>query len=319
MVWLGVAVGIVVGFDLWLRYLTVSDIRGILEKVPPFSIVPDPPDDRAVEVSIPTSNDLTLRGSLFLPPAPRGLIVFCHELYGNRWMAMRYCRALYDAGFAILAFDFRNEGDSDALADYEPIHWATQYEVDDVLATIRFAQQDERLRGLPLGIVGISRGGAAGLAAAAVTPFVRAIVADSAFSLRTMVNMYVRQWGEIYVPRWLIQWSPGWYLRSVVRTARRISQWRRNCRYVRLEPLLPRLADRGVMMICGQRDSYVKPAIASELGARVGSECEVWIVSKAKHNKAREVAPEEYDGRLIRFFEQHLQSPAREPETAPSR
>ncbi len=306
MVWFALILLVVIVVDVSLRITAAPAVMGILEAAPPFVIIPEEPDANAERIAFPTSHGLELRGSLRLTEDPCGLVIFCPELGGNHWMATRYCGALSDAGYALLAFDFRNQGDSDALPGYEPLHWITDHEVRDVHAAIQFARETPALAGLPIGLAGISRGGSAALAAAASDRNVAAVMADSAFSLDSMIRMFLDQWARIYLPGWILRSLPRWHLLSMVKTAIHISQWRRSCRYVRLERLLPNLADRGVLLISGQRDSYVKPKVAEELAEAIGATAEVWLVPGAKHNKACEVAPEEYDRRIVSFFECHL-------------
>jgi hypothetical protein len=55
-------------------------------------------------------------------------------------------------------------------------------------------------------------------------------------------------------------------------------------------------------MIHGEKDSYIGPDIARALLAVAGEPKELWIVSKAKHNRCREVAGEAYSDRVAGFF-----------------
>lgn len=45
---------------------------------------------------------------------------------------MTYCQGLVVAGFHVLSVDFRNQGESDSIPGYVPIHWVSEYELDDV-------------------------------------------------------------------------------------------------------------------------------------------------------------------------------------------
>jgi pimeloyl-ACP methyl ester carboxylesterase len=72
-----------------------------------------------------------------------------------------------------------------------------------------------------------------------------------------------------------------------------------------LERWLPRLRDRAVLLVTGERDNYVHPDVARELARHIHSpSAQVWTVPSAKHNKARIVAAAEYDRRLTAFFSQ---------------
>ncbi len=53
-------------------------------------------------------------------------------------------------------------------------------------------------------------------------------------------------------------------------------------------------------MIHGEKDAYIGPDIARALFAEAREPKELWIVPKAKHNRCREVAPDEYAARSAR-------------------
>lgn len=290
--------------DLLMRLPFIRIILPIFENVPPFGVRPSPPVNNAQRFEFRTPDGLLLRGALHRPPRgkPRGLIVFCPELQSNHWSAASYCPGLLEAGFAVLAFDFRNQGESESLPGYEPLHWMTRYELTDLETVLDHVARDPELKELSLGLYGISRGGGVALAAAAKRLEVRCVVCDSSFSIDSMVLYFVARWAELYVPRWGLRLIPKWHLRSTMVLVRWISQWKRGAAYVVLEKSLQRLAGRPVLLISGTADTYVRPAISHELARRIGPSCRVWVVKSAKHNMARTTNPEEYDRQIVSFF-----------------
>lgn len=322
MLWgvLGVVVGLAV-VDLLVRGLAVHSILPILERSPPFSVEPTPPCPKAEPITIPARDGLALRGSLHVPSEgkPRGVVIFCPELGGDHWSAAWYCHGLLAAGFAVLAFDFRNQGESDALPGYAPIHWLTEFEAGDTISAIDYARQRADLRGLPLGLFGISRGGSAAVVAAARCPDVRSVACEGVFSISGLSLHYTLRWASLYYPAWLIRLIPIWHFRGTLAIARRISQWRRHCEYVVLEEWLPRLAGRPALMIVDGRDTYVLPEISDALFQSFPQESsQRWLVDFAKHNMAREVDPAEFDRRIVEFFSQMV-PPASRPASPAKR
>ncbi|MEX0718964.1 MAG: alpha/beta fold hydrolase [Planctomycetaceae bacterium] len=299
-------VGIVAGLalaDLLLRLPFIRVVLPIFENIPPFGVRPSPPVEGAESFEIPFPDRPTLRGSLHHPAGkPRGLIVFCPELQANHWSAAAYCPGLLEAGFAVLAFDFRNQGESGSQPGYEPLHWMTRHEVNDLEAVLDHAASIPELKDLPVGLFGVSRGGGVALAVASKRTEVRCVVCDSSFSIESMSLFFAARWAEVYVPRRLLRLLPQWHLRSTLALVRWISQWRRGIPYATIERKLHRLSNRPVMMIAGTADTYVRPAIAHELARRIGPSCTVWVVKGAKHNQARAKIPEEYDRRIVEFF-----------------
>ena len=291
--------------DLLVRALIVLLILRIFERKIDFRIEPSPPNPGAEEVSFPTSNGLVLRGSLHRRRGRplRGLVIFCPEFGGSHWSASQYCAGLLQAGFDVLSFDFRNQGDSDRMPGYDPLHWLTEYEVEDVLAAVAYSRQRPDLQDLPLGLMGISRGAGAALAAAAVCRDVRGVACEGAFSTESLLLHYTLRWASLYIPNWLLKLFPLWHVRLTLAMAKKASEVRRGCRYTRLERLAQRMPPKPVLMISGARDTYVQPDITAVLCRKLGQRCrEFWVVPAARHNMARTVDPAGYDRRLVELF-----------------
>jgi pimeloyl-ACP methyl ester carboxylesterase len=293
------------GLELLFQFVVLKVALPIFEGKPPFGSEHYPHDESAEAVTIPTSYGLRLQGSLFrtLRGRSRGLILFCHELDSDRWSALGYCEGLLAAGFDVLAFDFRNHGDSDAMPGYEPTCWLTTFEVDDVLAAVAYIASRPDLRNLPLGTLGVSRGGGAALVAAARSASVSRTATDGAYSCNEMLLHFTARWGRLYFPDWMMRLQPRWHLLLSLWVIRSASQLRRGCRYANVEKALDSLPDKPLFMLSGERDTYVIPDITRNLLARAGQDGSgVWIVPGAKHNLARQTDPDAYDQRLVEFF-----------------
>lgn len=292
-------------FELLLQFLVIRVALPIFDGGAPLQAERFPADPSAESLTIATSSGLRLAGSLFrtLQGEPRGLILFCHEFNSDRWSALSYCEGLLAAGFHILAFDFRNHGDSDHMPGYRPNCWLTHFEVDDVLAAVDCVAGRLDLEYLPLGVFGVSRGGAAALMAAARDPRIRRVATDSVYSCDEMLLHFMTRWESLYFPEWGLKQFPRWHWRLTFLMIRAVSQLRRGCRYANIEAALTRLRDTPLFMLSGKRDTYVGPPITANLYSRSGQNAyPVWIVPDAKHNQSRPTAPDEYDCRLLEFF-----------------
>lgn len=269
-------------------------------------------------IAITSPEGLQLRGEISPAVAEcRGLIVFVPEFLGDFRSASHYCCALQAAGYRVLSVDPANQGDSDRRAGYEPMQWMTSYESRDLQAALDWIQAQAELRTLPLGIVGISRGGAMGLLAAARNPEVQAVFCEGAFTSLALATYFTRRWAMVYLPLWLCVLIPEWHYRWSVWLAIQVSGWRRRCRFEMLEPELPKLRSRHVMLVSGTRDNYVQPALALQLAERIGGTATtVWVVPDAKHNLARQLVPSAYDAQIVAFFENaFLLSDSRLPQS----
>lgn len=289
-----------------LVQLVISrSVMRMVENAPPLNPGDFASDARAEEMSFVTADGLTLQACHYssMDRPSRGLILFCHELGGSRWSAMSYCEGLFEAGFDILSFDFRNHGSSDKQAGYEPLHWMTEFELTDVQAVLKLIRSRDELSSQPLGIFGISRGAVAAIAAAAESSDVECVACDGAYATRSMMSLFSKRWVSLIVPRWMSGWIPAWHIELSLAGGRFYSEFKRKCRYVHLEQYLPALRNRSVLLISGRQDNYVRPEIAQSLhkGLDVDS-TELWIVLGARHNGARATDQENYDRRLTNFF-----------------
>ncbi|MBT4866496.1 MAG: alpha/beta fold hydrolase [Planctomycetaceae bacterium] len=281
-------------------------LRSFVRKLP-FNVEAHPQNPDAERIEFPTTNGLTLRGSLRrqVDGPSRGLIIFCPELGGEHWSADWYASSLLKDGFDLLAFDFRNQGESDAAKRYDPLHWLTEFEVEDVLAAIAYSQTRDDLKELPVGLLGISRGGSAALAAATRCPEIQCVATEGAFSTRGLFMHFTLRWAVLYAPEWLMRILPTWHLKWTSAMVRRVAEFQRRCRYTRLQRSLPRLANTPTLLIAGQRDSYVTPEITRQMCEYIGDgPHEMWLVARAKHNMARHVDSDVYDAKLSAFFSQ---------------
>jgi alpha-beta hydrolase superfamily lysophospholipase len=309
--WLLLLLILLVASDLVVQCVYVRLVLRIFETKPPFAVPSFPPDPAAEQISFVTADGVTLRGSIHRPVlrSVKGLILFCPELEGSHWSAATYAHGLLESGFAVLSFDFRSQGESDSQPGYAPLHWTTTFEVEDTRAALRFIKRRVDLCDLPLGVMGVSRGSTPALIAAAESEHVKAVCCEGAYSTDTLLVHFISRWATIYVPRFLLPILPMWHIRVTSFLVRWTSRLLRGRRYVVLEQWLPRLKDRAVLLVAGARDNYVHPDVGRALLKRISSpDVQFWLVPTAKHNRARQVGPAEYDRRLRDFFDQTLAS-----------
>lgn len=323
MEWLWLALGVVVvlalvpvlllvGLYWYVRIRLLHFLVRIFQEKPLFIIPRGQPVDDAEDVRLTTADGLTLRGCYLKTPQPRrqGVILFGLEFGSNRWACVPYTEFLRANGFDIFTFELRGQGDSDPQPGYEPLQWVTEYELRDFDAAIAYlkARPDRDPRGV--GLFGISKGGSAGLIAAARDPFLRCFVTDGIFATHTTMVPYMRKWIAIYSKKrkWLQQRLPSWFYGLLAREGLRRVRRELGVRFPHLEQAMPRLGQRPLLMIHGGGDTYIKPEMAQDLFGRVRGPKELWMVEEAKHNQAFHLANDEYQRRVLAFFQQHLGS-----------
>ncbi len=114
-------------------------------------------------------------------PTPAGVVLLLHDGGENRsflWtQALSLARVLHAAGYAVLAPDLRQHGDSGAGPEGPPVGANL---AADVSAWLDFAST--RVGDAPAALVGFGLGGQVAIYAGARDPRVRAVVADSTWS-----------------------------------------------------------------------------------------------------------------------------------------
>jgi pimeloyl-ACP methyl ester carboxylesterase len=317
--WLYLALGVVVGvlltvalaaylFHLHIMRKYLGHIVRIFQEKPLFIVPRGQPVADAEDVSLPTPDGLALRGCYLRARGPRrGVVLFGLEFGSNRWACVPYCEFLRQNGYDIFTFEPRGQGDSPVQPGYEPLQWVTAFEVRDFCAALAYlkSRPDADPRGI--GFFGISKGGGAGLIAAAGDPYVRCCVTDGVFATHTTMVPYMRKWIAIYSDRYKIQRVlPGWYYGVAARIGLRRIRRERGCRFPHLEHVIAGLAPRPLLMIHGGGDTYIKPEMALALFDLASQPKEIWFVDGAKHNQALQIATDEYQRRVLTFFEKHL-------------
>jgi alpha-beta hydrolase superfamily lysophospholipase len=149
--------------------------------------------------TIPSHEDLPIRGDFSVPERARALVVVAHGFKGFKdwgffpWLADSLCRH----GIVVCRFNMSRSGIGenpeafDRLDLFADDTYSTQ--VADLLAVVRYAQ--ERHPHLPTFLLGHSRGGGVALLAAPLVPRLRGIVTWSAISR-------VDRWDEPTIRDW---------------------------------------------------------------------------------------------------------------------
>jgi len=298
-----------VGYVYWyVRKYLLGQLERVFVEKPLFIIPRGDPDPAAEEVRFPTANGMRLQGAYFKAGAqPRkGVILFGIEYGSDRWSCRSYCDPLRAAGYDVFAYEPRNQGKSDFIAEYEPLQWVTRHEVADARAAVAYlkSRPDADPRGV--GLFGVSKGANAGLAIMSKDPWVRCAVTDGAFGLTSVMLPYMRKWIRLYNENYLVHGlMPAWFYAHMAMVGVRRVERERKIRFFHLEPRAGRIR-QPVLMIHGEADSYIKMEMARALFRRVAGPKELWTVPKARHNQSITFAGAEYARRVVAFFDQHL-------------
>ncbi len=326
MTWLWIGLGALVLVVLVFPYLLhlhivrkyLPYLYRIFQEKPLFNIPRGQPITDAEEVTLASTNDVTLHGCyLKAKGARKGVVLFGLEYGSNCWSCLTYCDFLRSSGYDIFAFETRGHGTSKAQEGYEPLQWVTAFEVQDFQAALAYLKQRKDADARGVGFFGLSKGGSAGLFMAADDPYVRCCVVDGIFSIYTTMVPYMMKWIAIFTSRRIIiNWLPAWYFHYLAFMSLRNLEKQRHCVFPSLEGVIRRIAPRPLFMIHGSADNYIKPEMAQKLFSKAREPKEIWLVEGAKHNQAIHLAEAQYKKRVLDFFDEHL---AQDKKTGPSK
>ena len=215
----------------------------------------------------------------------RGTVVFLHGYGDDKQQAMHVAPWLHEAGYHVLAFDFRAHGESDGSETTVGLA-----EVEDVRAAVAHARTREGAA--PVALLGWSMGASTALNAAAHVPEVRAFVADSAFAtLENIASNSITHFTDL--PKYpfgpLAVVFAGWMVGRDVGDNRPIDH--------------VASLGRPALFIQGADDTIVYPEEDGAALARATPGAAYWLVPGASHVGARTVDPAGFEARVLSFLD----------------
>lgn len=240
---------------------------------------------RHEDVSFRTADGLTIRG-WYAPSRNGAAIVFVHGSGGNRQGPRKQAALLAEHGYGVLLYDSRGRGESEG--DPQGFDWTWQPDID---AAIEFLENRPDVRGRRIGAVGLSAGAEALVEAAARRPDLRAVVAEGAG---------VRAYGDaIDTKEWLglpYTWMmfAGAQVLSAETDVRSVGDY-----VAKGEP------NRVLLIAAGKglgSEDKLNPIWADRAKGRVL----LWELPESKHTGAIDLEPEEYERRVVGFFDRRL-------------
>ena len=247
--------------------------------------VGEPPATLASEsVSFASDSGSVIHGWFVRVEHPRGVLLLLPPVRSNRTSMVRRAEFLKAAGYATLLIDFQATGES--RGDAITFGWRERF---DVLAAVKFLEQ--RLPGVPVGIIGSSLGGAAALLA---TPplNVRALIFEAVYptidvAVENRLRIRIGRLAPVVSP--LLLWQLPAPLdggRAQLRPVDHISNVR--C---------------PVFVIGGSADRHTTEANTRWLFAAAPEPKQLWILPGVAHVDFLDVARAEYQSRVLAFLE----------------
>ncbi len=234
-------------------------------------------------LTLETADGVALAAWYVLPQ--NGCVILQAHGYGSHRDAAVTAR-FAQAGYGVLAWDFRAHGNSGG--DISTLGGRELLDAEAALAYV-LAQPEVRC----VGAWGESMGGVVLLRLAARHPEVAAVVSDSAYPTLMDELRHAIHPAVLHGP-----------MRLLGELATGVS-------FASVRPVddIARLSPRPVLIIHGMADTITPADAAQRLYAAAGEPRTLWLVPDAEHVRARFVAPEAYDARVLGFLDAALRAP----------
>lgn len=241
-------------------------------------------------VTFTSADGLRLAG-WHIPSGNGATVILCHGLGTNRADMLPRAVLLAEHGYGSLLFDFRAHGESEG----EMVTYGYA-ETNDVLAAVDYLLARPDVDPQRIGILGGSLGAATAIRAAARSMHLKAVVVESAFtSLEDEIAFNFTAFSGLPP----VPFAPLTVAFAQRQTGRRISE-------VRPIDDIPSISPRPVFIIHGTDDDTIPAEQGLRLYEAAGEPKELWMVDGMGHESALGVFPDEYERRVIGFFDKSL-------------
>jgi len=239
---------------------------------------------------VTAQDGVVLRGWKVRAAHPNGdWVLLLHGRSQNRLSMIRYAEFLLGSGYSVVMMDARAHGKSGGtIATYGHVE---RYDERSILDALTAAEHPQHIFAM-----GESMGAAVALQSAAIDPRIEAVIAEGAFrNLHEVFFDYAGLRVSAFLGKTLFR--PAAML-AVHETEHQVG--------FRLDEVSPEasVAARSfpVLLISGLSDHNVPKRHAEAIFLAASGPKELWLVPKARHQKAMETAPEEFQSRVLRFF-----------------
>jgi len=226
----------------------------------------------------------------FIPGAKGvGAILLMHGIRSNRLSLVERARFLSHAGYSVLCIDLQAHGESSG--DRITFGYLESRDAQAAIKFLRTKTPNERI-----GVIGISLGGAAALLASPRLE-VDAMILEMVYptieeAVSNRLTMRLGRWASLLTPLFLWQIKPRLGVGTeALRPIDRVG-----------EISVPKL------FIAGSADQHTTLAESRRMFGLAREPKELWIIDGAGHIDLHSLVRNEYESRVLGFFEKYLRS-----------
>jgi pimeloyl-ACP methyl ester carboxylesterase len=283
------SVGLIGGFILACIGIELIYVVAITRPVP--SAIGELPPDMVTmgfqPVTLFNKADNLYLSGWYAPSQNRAAVILLHGFGGNRRGMQARAEVLARYGYGVLLYDLRGHGESQG--DVRAFGWE---DVSDVEAALQFLSNRAEADGERIGILGFSVGGQIAMRATAEYEQIKAIIADDPgfVSVDDAPNPTNTKEGFLYFVSWL--------------DGHCVSLWTGIPIPPGVTEIMGGISPRPIMFIdTGQAEARVLVRHYYELAAEPK---ELWEIPETFHGGQFEARPEEYEEKMIAFFDAAL-------------
>lgn len=227
----------------------------------------------------------------FVPGASNATagVVTVHGAGGNRAEFLPQLKFLHEAGYPVLMFDCRDQGEAPGNAGIS----LGVREHRDVEAAVRYMKRQRGIR--RVAVFGCSQGAASVIEAGAEDRDIDAVIAEASFVEPDEVIVF--DVSQLYpkVPRWFLHIQAD------------LVVWRAGGADMPGPiDVVPRVAPRPILIMQGTEDDQVPPHDGAALYAAARMPKELWMADGARHCGIIDKYPDDYRSRVLSFLAHYL-------------
>lgn len=241
------------------------------------------------EINFDTGNGIELKGWYVPGEKEAECIILAPGKGGNRWDVLNYAPFLVEAGFNVLLFDPRSTGLSGGNR-----YGFGYFESQDLQYAINYLSNEKEVS--EFGILGRSAGATAGLLAGLEDPRIDAVVADSPFANLRLAS---KDFGDYSQNPFLQTFFPVYMFSA--RLALGIDIYGKTNALERISGM-----ETPSYFIHGKADEAVGYQNSVKLHKRKPAKKQLWLVPETGHVQAYQNRPEEYEQKVVEFFNSNL-------------
>ena len=246
-----------------------------------------PPSRAYQDVTFESTDGLELTG-WYVPSRNRAAVVVVHGGGGDRTGGLQHAELLTRHGYGVLVYDSRGRGESEGSTTGAP-GWGWTKDVEGALA---FLRRRPDVDGGRIGGLGLSTGANTLIEAAAQRRELKAVVAEGS-TARSFADYENLAGIDVAAPYW-------WTLYTAARVLSGASPGEP------LKDLASRVAPTPLLLIAAG-EGIAQERDLNRIYAEAAREpVELWDLPDVSHTAAIRERPEEYERRVLRFFDEAL-------------